>query len=108
MENSDQLIFMVSHTLSKGECNQMLLEQEASITIRQLCTYTDFAKACVGDEGSPMTLFHEPGVVIGILSHINPSTAICTGNGYPEVFTRVAPYRAWILQQMTLDRATFG
>lgn len=105
MDHSGRLVYMSAQTLSKAECNRMMEdENQPKVTIKQICAYTDFAKACAGDEGSPMTLLHEPAIVIGILSHMMPDSAVCTANGLPEVYTRVASYRQWILAQLAQDR----
>lgn len=81
-------------TLSSDNCSSYFY-RSALKTDTMICAYSDdrnnSSGLCHGDSGG--ALVSGGDVVIGVFSW-----GYLCANGYPDVFTRVAPYLAWIKQ----------
>ncbi|KAL0124383.1 hypothetical protein PUN28_006306 [Cardiocondyla obscurior] len=83
---SDRLREIHVKEFSQELCHQLY----KNITNNHICSRQAIGKGiCDGDIGSALTYDNE---LIGIASF----NAIPCGNGYPDVFTRVLPYKPWI------------
>ncbi|XP_020298514.1 chymotrypsin-2-like [Pseudomyrmex gracilis] len=72
---------------SQKKCNKFY---KNNIIESHICTFTREGKGmCNGDSGGPLVA---DDVLVGIVSY---GTSPC-GSGFPDVFTRVFHYRAWI------------
>ncbi|XP_045507642.1 phenoloxidase-activating factor 3-like [Colias croceus] len=70
-------------------------EEQIDINERVLCAAKENSGACFGDAGAPMvaTIFNTQALV-GISSYFKD----CGSSEYPDVFTNIASYTDWIME----------
>ncbi|XP_015126442.1 chymotrypsin-1 [Diachasma alloeum] len=88
-----QLMKMKKKVVSNASCNQ---QHRSMIHPEHLCAFSRNGQGvCHGDSGSGLVV---NGKIVGIASWVRPC-----GVGYPDVYTRVYSYRAWIAQKIADD-----
>ncbi|XP_052898875.1 chymotrypsin-2-like [Anopheles moucheti] len=87
---ADVLQFVALRTISNDDCTQRFHSlQNRVVTGSNLCTYSRTAQGtCMGDSGGPLV---NDGELVGLVSWGIPCAV-----GYPDVYVRVASFRAWI------------
>lgn len=93
-----QLRKVTTTTMSNADCKRRYLAKNKpamadNIREGNVCTLMYTGKGvCTGDEGAPLTTANG-SELIGLVSW---TTKAQCANGEPDVYTRVAAYRAWI------------
>uniref|UniRef100_A0A182QP48 Peptidase S1 domain-containing protein n=1 Tax=Anopheles farauti TaxID=69004 RepID=A0A182QP48_9DIPT len=87
---ADHLQYVALRTIGNEECSQRFVNlKNREVTASNLCTYSRNAQGtCMGDSGGPLV---NDGELVGLVSWGIPCAV-----GYPDVYVRVASYRAWI------------
>ncbi|XP_050067472.1 chymotrypsin-2-like [Anopheles maculipalpis] len=87
---ADVLQFVALRTISNDDCSQRFQSlQNRVITPSNLCTFSRSEEGtCLGDSGGPLV---NDGELVGLVSWGIPCAV-----GYPDVYVRVASFRAWI------------
>ncbi|XP_052862892.1 chymotrypsin-2-like [Anopheles cruzii] len=86
----DVLQYVALRTISNQDCRKRFASIEnRAVTPSSLCTFSRTRQGtCLGDSGGPLV---NDGQLVGLVSWGIPCAA-----GYPDVYVRVASYRAWI------------
>ncbi|XP_055531903.1 chymotrypsin-2-like [Wyeomyia smithii] len=89
---STMLQYMEVRTLNNLECRlRHDVQNREKVNAGNLCTFLRVGQGtCMGDSGSPLIV---EGVLVGLVSWGVPCAV-----GKPDVYTRVATHRAWILR----------
>ncbi|XP_069106986.1 chymotrypsin-1-like [Argopecten irradians] len=88
---TDQLQVAQTALLDKDTCSRNFWGK--TLGFDNICVYTRSNGACMGDSGGPLIC---NGRLVGITSWGHRSCSV----KYPNVYTRVSPYRDWIMSKL--------
>lgn len=93
---------LVVPVLSNDDCSQKINKSQIRLTENQLCAGGEKGKdVCKGDSGGPLMGIFRKGPLKGQWYQEGiVSEGIACGVGYPAIYTRVARYSDWILNNL--------
>lgn len=88
--------------MSNRDCSEKIRKSQTRITENQLCAGGERGKdACKGDSGGPLMAVFRDGPLKGQWYQEGiVSKGIGCGAGYPGIYTRVARFFDWILNNL--------